>query len=239
MKKLIIISIIISISLTSSQLFSQKTDSLYVWAYPGLNIRQTEDPNSEIVSYIPFGEKTLPDWTSSNRNIELRIKESSYIGNKWRPEFFLNGKMVKIEYNGQVGFVFSGYLSSFPTFSTEVSFHDFLIERYDTIKTFKFEHTYHSDQTIFKNGIISFSYNECSGCAETTYIIPNLSLQEGLLIAYHIFRLDVSSNNEWQQWYVKTNKENHLEITGTLDLDFFIGVRKSYSYITLTIGSYN
>ena len=56
---------------TMGQTFSQLPDSLYVWAHPSLNIRQTPDPNSEIISFIPFGEKIRTDWSELNDEIKL------------------------------------------------------------------------------------------------------------------------------------------------------------------------
>ena len=229
------------IILTFGHIYSQVQDSLYVWANPGLNIRKTIDPNSEIISFISFGEKILPDWSESSDNINLRIKESAFVENKKTPELFLKGRMVKVKYKNQIGFVFSGFLSHFPVFPNDMSFLDFLITEFDTIKTIRYKSSYYSDQKIFENGIISFSYNECSGCSETTYIIPDISLQEGFLIAYHLFRLgDISKNsNNYYFWYPRKIEENYIEISGSLDLDFFISVRKSYSFTTLIIGSYN
>lgn len=41
---------------TKCQLYFHKGDSLHVWANKGLNIRETNSTNSEILTTIPYGE---------------------------------------------------------------------------------------------------------------------------------------------------------------------------------------
>jgi hypothetical protein len=221
---------------------------MYVWANPGLEIRKTSDPNSVIISSIPFGEKILPDWSEADEYIYLKIKEAPSGYGSEAHDLSLYGKMVRVKYKDQTGFVYSGYLSRFPTFSFEKSFHKFLLSEFDTIATVhheskQYERTYHSHQMIFKNGINYFSYDCGTGCGEATYIIPNISLQEAFLIAHHIFRLDDTSlfynNDDYGFWSVWENDEYHLHISGSSEMDFGISIRKSYSFVTLVMGYYN
>lgn len=224
--------------MTFGQIYCQVQDSLYVWASPGLNIRKTSNPNSEIISNIPFGEKILPDWKETSENIDLRIKETAFVNNKETPELFLKGRMVKVNYNDQVGFVFSGFLSRFPTHSSEnLFFDDFLLQEFDTIKTFRYNNHYYSDQKFFDNGIVLFSLGDGAGCQENTYIIPGISLNEGFLIVYQIFKLGNkdSSSYEYPDWYVVENNEDSIEIKGIYQLDFYASIRKTNNFVTISI----
>jgi len=238
--KILFISIlIIIISCTKGN--TQTNDSLFVHASSGLNIRKTIDPNSEIISNIPYGEKVLPDWTKKSEIIELRIKTSRYIHNKRTPEFHLIGKMVKVNYKDVTGYVFSGFLSSFPAFDNNSSFDNFLLNEFDTCKTFRYSNYYYSDQKMYKNGVISFTQGNGGGVQETTYIIPSISLQEGFLIAYNILRLGdkKNSDNEFPDWYIWKKGEDFIIIEGIYQLEFSATIRKTNSYISITEGTYN
>ena len=232
---------VITLVFISAQIVCQEVDSLYVWAYPELNIRQSEDPNSKVISYIPYGEKVLPDWSFSSNYLDLKVKDSSLYENKMTQELKLRGKMVKVNYDGKIGYVFSGYLSKFPTFNLNMSFDDYLISEYDTLKTIQYKHPLYSDQKIYQNGIVSFMYSGCMGCGETTYIIPGISLQEGFLIAYNMLNLGNNSYLEYDHlgWYVIKRTEDYIEIRGSIEVDIFISIRKSYSYTTIIVGYYN
>jgi len=237
-KMLFLFTLIITVS---TQGYTQSKDSLFVYATSGLNIRKTSDPNSEIISNIPYGEKILPDWTEQSENIELRIKTSRYINNKKTPEFHLSGRMVKIEYKGVVGFVFSGLLSSFQAFPHDKGFGDFLLSKFDTCKTFKYNNYYYSDQKMYNNGINSFTQGNGGGCQETTYIIPGISLQEGFLIAYNILRLGNSKNidNEILDWYIWEKDDNYIHIKGIYQLEFSATIRSFNGFVILKEGVYN
>jgi len=228
-------------TITFGHIYCQQIDSLYVWANPGLNFRQTTDPNSDILELIPFGEKILIDWSESSEDKEIVLRESEKKGTSETPELSLKGRMVKAKYKNQIGFVFSGFLSHFPTFLNEISFVEFLIDEYDTIKTMRYESGYFSDQKIYGNGIISFSYCACTGCSELSVIIPNIHLQEGFLIGYHIFKLGEEStkSNQYWTWKVRKLEEYYIEISGTQELDFLLSIRESSGFTTVVIGSYN
>jgi len=232
---------VITLLFISLQIVCQEVDSLYVWAYPELNIRLSKDPDSKVISHIPYGEKVMPDWSFASNYIDIKVKDSSLYENKMTQELKLRGKMVKVNYDGKIGYVFSGYLSNFPTFNLNMSFDDYLMREYDTLKTIQYKHPLYSDQKIYQNGIVSFMYSDCMGCGEITYIIPDISLQEGFLIAYNMLNLGNNSYLEYDHldWHVIKRTEDYIEIRGSIEVDIFISIRKSYSYTTIIVGSYS
>lgn len=79
--------------------YSEK-DTLNVLAINGLNIRLANSGESEKIGFIKFGESVIVENT-----FKFQYKET--IDNRV-------GNWIKINYKGKTGFVFDGYLSSFP-----------------------------------------------------------------------------------------------------------------------------
>ncbi|MEM7106526.1 MAG: SH3 domain-containing protein [Bacteroidota bacterium] len=74
--------------------------AFYVFAYRGLNMRETADPRSTILQVVPFGAK-----------VEITEHPS-------RRDMFVDGYaggMARVTVDGQEGYMFDGYLCRFPT----------------------------------------------------------------------------------------------------------------------------
>ena len=202
-------------------------------------MRETNDPTSDIIYNLQYGEKVFINWAEESKYIDLRVKTSSFIENRKTPELYLTGRMVNVKYKDKVGYVFSGFLLSFPPFSNEKQFNEFLLAQYDTCKTIKCEDCLWSNQIIFENGIISFGYAPTTGCQENTYILPQFSVQGGFLIAYHILRLGIENDPRStvpRTWYVNSKGRDFIEIQGQDEGGFFASIRQISNFVSITIG---
>lgn len=73
--------------------------NLFVFAPSGLNLRTQADLQSEVVINIPNGTEIKP--TGEEDNISSEIEG-------------LEGKMIKVSFDGKEGYVFSGFLAPYP-----------------------------------------------------------------------------------------------------------------------------
>lgn len=91
--------ITMSFQFDDKQTFSEKYS---VMAVSGLKMRAT--PNGKQLLTIPYNGKV--EKIEAKGYGDLNVEELK--------DFFIKGEWVKIKYNGKEGFVFSGYLTSFP-----------------------------------------------------------------------------------------------------------------------------
>lgn len=73
---------------------------LYVLASSGLNLRTTSDPKSKVLTNMPYGS-SVNKRSKSNHGPTLTVEN-------------LEGHMIEVEFEGQIGFAFSGFLSPIP-----------------------------------------------------------------------------------------------------------------------------
>jgi len=81
-------------------------DTLTVFIKSGLILRQSASPNANNLITIPLGGKVL---VKKQLPREIAHKDS------FASMRLIKGFWVNVEYKGQVGYVFDGYLSSFPS----------------------------------------------------------------------------------------------------------------------------
>lgn len=242
MKRLIYITfnIVFLTSILQGQVRYNIGDTLNVWASSGLNLRLTKESNSKILTNIPYGEKIIILDNSTDEETKVRMKVSCFIENKKTPEFNLTGRMIKVEYNKSEGFVFDGFLSKFQTFSNEEPIEDYLNKNSEILEIFDHEKNTYSRQNVYSNGINSFSFSPTSGCQENSYVIPEISFQEGFLIVYHILRLNRDElKNENCSWYISEIRNNHVKIRGMSEIDFSGSITNFGNFTVITIGMYN
>ncbi|HMU02743.1 MAG TPA: SH3 domain-containing protein, partial [Saprospiraceae bacterium] len=109
MKTLIFKIISIFLLLISSQmkLVSQSinyaiNDTMYVYAFNGLNIREQQNMKAKVIEKIDFGQKVEIIGIAENPNDNIIVIES------------LKGNWVRVKYNNMIGYAFDGYLSKLP-----------------------------------------------------------------------------------------------------------------------------
>ena len=221
------------------QTFYHEGDTLYVWASSGLNIRESFEKSSEIIGNISFGEKIVILKTGDNKSTELRVKSSCLIDSKPTNEFFLKGKMTMIRYKELEGYVFDAFLSRFTPIPTEYilfNFNEFLENKFDTLqilKTYTGDNT--SEQIILSNGINIYT-KTVSTCGQITYIIPDITFQEGFLIAYRLLHLEKKELNQNDcQWYKYDSGYNFVEIWVYDDLLYKVSIRQINNFVSITI----
>jgi hypothetical protein len=193
------------IILSSISVFAQ--DTLTVMAKSGLFLRAKADVKSTSLKKIAYGEKIvlLPDSIISG---EFKIEEIK--------DFFITGRMIKVNYNGIVGYVFSGFLTKFPmpaSNKTEARLHDLYylqssfssigkydIERYNECKGDD-EDCLCASREKFEGGIEHY-FNSCSEKGVGVNItIPKMTIVEAYFMAkslylsdYYIIFYDKSKN---------------------------------------------
>jgi hypothetical protein len=84
-----------------------KGDTLYVAAHSGLSFRTEPGTKATKLAAIPKGSQ-LVVLADADSNLAHSVTEF--------PGFNIKGFWVEVDYNGQVGYVFSGYLSGFKPF---------------------------------------------------------------------------------------------------------------------------
>jgi len=106
MKKLIILSLLAIIvatiaSASNPHPFFSNEETVYVTAPSGLTLREAPNLNARIIEIIPFGE-----------SIQVLIEESLEMDSQ-RIDW-VDGQWIKVNFEGEEGFVFDGFLSHLP-----------------------------------------------------------------------------------------------------------------------------
>ncbi len=102
-----IISIFLLLVSSGMKLVSQSinyaiNDTMYVYAFNGLNIREQQNMNAKVIKKIEFGQKVQI----------LEIPENAY-DNAIEIEN-IKGNWLLVKYNNTIGYAFDGYLSKLP-----------------------------------------------------------------------------------------------------------------------------
>jgi len=183
-------------------------ETYYVWAVSGLNIRDKPGEYGRITGRLPYGEKLKID-------VEKQTEEDTYhevlmlpgihndgdefhsimvIKEKTENSVYLKGNWIRITYNGQRGYIFSGYLSRLPVFRVEkdregrISYESelnyfkrcFTLTNCDTSALFRRYSDNITRNYVFKEGIIISDPNPEYYVA-LDYCFANLTMNEALL----------------------------------------------------------
>jgi hypothetical protein len=223
-------------NLFSQGVFYKKNDTVYNWSESGLNLRKSISRKSKIINKISNGAILVIDSTvaiemgDNSFDVEI-IKSIDYNGIKTK-NYLVNGKMIKVRYNNIVGFVYSGFLSHIKPFDLSYLYNLEIIykKEYGIAKEFNWGIVdYGNKEIIYNNGIVQRITNGYSWF-ETSYVIPNLTFQEGLLIVSKIF----TSNNSDEKWYISKSSNTMIEFKSFGDA--YIGsIQKINNLIILTI----
>ncbi|MFH2141927.1 MAG: SH3 domain-containing protein [Bacteroidota bacterium] len=232
-------------------LFSQyfyrytKNDSLYVWANSGLNLRETIDENSKVITTIPFGELVVVDSIFRIDETEVKVINSIKIDNHWTPEYYIKGKRVKIKYKDFKGFVFIGFLSTMKPILCETQCFYFSLDsviekQYGVFKTFNRDpDEEHSDiEIIFNNGYI-YTFICGVNWGESSICMPNFPFDEGvLIISNYIEKMNKYNKDTGFIWYIKEIKDNYIKFTEMSEMHT-ITISKINNLVIITEGGSN
>ncbi len=175
----------------------QKGDSLYVWADSGLKIRSEPSLKGEKMNLIPYGEK-VKIIQENLRTIPLKVNELKLKSTNGKVEVFdIEGFWVKVDWNGEEGYVFDGYLSKIETLSIDSltkateRLMDYL-HRISFLRRHVKERLpnsdYIRDSLHFSNGMNIFNASS-TGWGTQEFVIPDCTITEGYLIANKLFEL--------------------------------------------------
>ena len=212
----LIFILIISTSSLSAQYFFWPGDTLFVWAHSGLNLRESADSKSDIISTIPFGKRVLLDANVQSDEKLIKIIDSKVIKGKRTPSYSLKGRMIKVIYNDTAGFVYSGFLSRIDPILKQFDYNydKILTQKYGEIKSFILSDTIiGAKEIVFGNGVLHLSVGGSNWFKET-YVFPYKTFQEGILLillTINSDELDRYSDN----WFIYKKEENLIEFHET------------------------
>jgi hypothetical protein len=169
-----------------------------------LILRDAPDLKSKKIASLPFGTMVIPKMHKETDGIETSIEVITsciYEGQNYSGYKIL-GNWVQVSANGKSGYVFDGFLSKYPPPNSQEQF-EWKIDSYLT-RVFgsashvedmgKSQHAAKLDCNFYKNGASRQSRGIGDGLSKTTYILPELSLEEGYLIANHFCKLEKFTN---------------------------------------------
>jgi hypothetical protein len=189
-----IVTTIISILLSCNIIFCQiNSEEYYVWAKSGLALRNSPGSLSKKIDIIPYGYKIKVD--EQNINWEnLQVISAYFIDEKHYPGFSLEGSWVNVIYNGNSGYIFTGFLSKLPPMKLTTyksgyyaveTMNEWADREFGILKAIKLHgdtlSEYVKDKIIYNNGLMVIKETD-SGKFWEQIIIPEANLKDGFLI---------------------------------------------------------
>lgn len=190
--------------LFSYALSTSAQDTLYVYAESGLTLRNAGSPTSEKLGVIPFGAEVVLTGIYSD-TVEVQVLPSVPTDEGKDATRSLAYVMCdvyrEVEYNGQKGFVYGGYLSRYsPTISEDSNDRvaAWLSARPGGMDTLIDGRNKDSEWRLLLSAGNDISYRQgyVDGGTSETIVLPEGSLTEGYLLANRLYRLDEGPN--WQ-----------------------------------------
>lgn len=216
-------------------------DTLYVWAQSGLVLRMEPDFKSEKIASLPYGTTVVAQWhkgwDEKKESAVEAILPCTFEGQHYQG-FKIPGTWLQVIANGKTGYVFDGYLSKYPPLRPgehrSQDLDQYLNRAFGLASQVKDMgtsiYTAKLDCNFYKNGASRQSRGVGDGLSITTYILPELSLEEGYLIANHFFNLEKHTNR------IPTNLEESdffLKISSPYFLDFDADKTKMPKYVRI------
>lgn len=172
-------------------------ETLNVVANSGLKLRVSPELSGEVISIIPFGEAV----EVLENNEETNTQVLNYVSGQW----------LLVNYDGQTGYVFDGYLSSLaiPMYEFEmIENNQGFMSSLESWTNFRYISTDKADTLQSKNGMTKVIQNYHNG-AKMTQVYNDSYYQliielDGIRVmdAYHLLQNMITS---------KTAKENFVE----------------------------
>jgi hypothetical protein len=189
-------------SLTLSGQVDQKLPSKYVWAESGLTLRAEGKKGGEKLLVIPFGAEVVLTGAVGERDNVLALPSVSY---EWDGEaiksepYNMKGYYVGVEYDGQQGFVYSSYLSHFPTdgpVRTNPDWHSWINKIGGKVDTLYFncmlpECGRSESRFLYANGIMQTD-RVTEGGGTSVFTFPIGSMDDGFLLGCRFFGFSYS-----------------------------------------------
>lgn len=182
-------------------------DLLFVWAKSGLILRAAPDFKADKIITLPYGTevKTLSSKFRDEdiSEIEVTVVQPYTFNGKNYPGYKIPGLWVQVTAQGKTGYVFDGYLSKYPPILGGQSknreyWDDYLSRAFGkscvSRDTAKNRHVPKYDIVFYKNGASRQSRSVGDGVSAQTYMLPELSLEEGFLLANYFYDLEKNSN---------------------------------------------
>lgn len=184
-------------------------DTLFVWAKSGLVLRAADDFKSEKIITLPFGAAVK---THSYKyrdediaEIEIAVVQPYNFNGKKYPGYTIPGQWVQVTAQGKTGYVFDGYLSKYPPPPSELEpdergqWHAYLSKVFGIASISKKEggedkNLPGHDIVFYKNGASYQRRHTGEFASGITYMLPQLSLEEGFLLANYFDDLEKNSN---------------------------------------------
>lgn len=205
--------------LASTTLFAQtgRTSSdKYVWAASGLVLRAEGSPQGEKLAVIPYGAKVqlTGEW---GEELSLEVIPKRVIEKEEMPGWYMSGHYIGVNYEGQDGYAFSGYINGYDPVA-------FTIDTISGLSKFKVSHldTLHFLQRppgsgfgeislLYSNGITISNYQDGYHESGATIVIPNATLATGYLLANKLFSLDYyNPDMNWENAYLVNKSRSSL-----------------------------
>jgi hypothetical protein len=176
--------------------FYTSNDLLYVWANRGLNIRDSNSIRGNVIGTIGYNEKVIVltnKFYNDENSILLKINNLTTRKNIYtkedekEPIIEITGIWVKVNYNGLIGYVFDGYLSRLqgPSIYAKVfeqNLKDLFENNFGIISEKDSSYQDHRKIENYYHAGISYINKGANGGFNSTYIIPNVSVDEILLL---------------------------------------------------------
>lgn len=126
--------------------------SLTVVAPSGLTLRQGPDANSPAIKIIPYGDQVTVRHDQPDTTFNQRIS-------------WVDGEWIVVEHEGEVGFIFDGYLSRLPLPSTDAEYSPYDLELIYPLEVWMNNHHIHTTQpdTILRSERRKVVHNYANG----------------------------------------------------------------------------
>jgi hypothetical protein len=187
MKKLIaIITVAVLLGTVTTKLAAQTKNtgkSLKVWLLDGVNLKSNPTDKSKTLANIPYGTIVTPvKLAGEPKNYTVDFNTAAL-----KEPYKLNGKWIKVEFDGRQGYLFDGYLSAMPVLEKDdhgfVETEDAYLKRnYGVLKITKKIPKKGAKETsiYYKNGAVT-TEAYFDGCADHKLLLKNISLAEAML----------------------------------------------------------
>ena len=165
-------------------------DTLYAWADGGLNIRAAGSVSADVIGSIPYGGRMIFLQYADNGSVEqiqfYQANVNDTLVNDIELkciDYFQKGWWIQVKYENAIGYVFSGYTSRYKPILADYWIPNWIKQNERLISENEF-YDKNTDCTdvfqYFENGISVIGKLSKSG--SWTYIIPNMSLEEAILL---------------------------------------------------------
>ncbi len=217
---------IIILAVASSLLATNPTtpsQSLTVVAPSGLTLRQAPDANSPAIKIVPYGDQVIVRHDQPDTTFNQRIS-------------WVDGEWIVVEHEGEVGFIFDGYLSKLPLPSTDAEYSPYDLELIYPLEVWMNNHHIHAAQpdTILRSERSKVVHNYINGNSmvqsnQHDYYKVEVYLHDTRLMdAYHLLlgMLDDEGSAEIYRTESTFIADKNQEVTRIkIDLDSHIDIR--------------